>query len=120
MKAFASLYAELDQTTRTNEKVSAMSRYFKSAPPGDAIWAVALLTGRRPKRPISSTNLRAWANEAAGIPPWLFEECYAVVGDLSETISLLTTTSPGENYKPLASIMSEILDLPPRSDEKKK
>ena len=34
-------------------------------------------------------KLRAWAAEEAGIPDWLFEECYHAVGDLAETIALL-------------------------------
>ena len=63
MKLFAALYAELDKTTRTNEKVAAMKRYFTEAPPEDAIWAVALLTGRRPKRPVRTSDLRIWAAE---------------------------------------------------------
>ena len=53
MKAFAELYAALDETTRTNEKVQAMVDYFNKTDAADAIWAVALLTGRRPARPVS-------------------------------------------------------------------
>ncbi len=33
MKSFADLYAELDSTTKTNEKVDALKRYFISADP---------------------------------------------------------------------------------------
>ena len=33
--------------------------------------------------------LRALAQEAAGLPEWLFEESYQAVGDLAETIALL-------------------------------
>ena len=50
MKAFADLYAALDETTKTNEKVAALARYFAAAPPADAAWAVYFLIGRRPKR----------------------------------------------------------------------
>ena len=31
----------------------------------------------------------AWAIEEAGVPEWLFDECYDAVGDLAETIALL-------------------------------
>lgn len=89
MRAFARLYAELDETTRTNEKVEAMVRYFASAPPADAAWAVHFLSGGRPKRLIPVRRLAAWAMEAAGVPDWLFEECHHAVGDLGETIALL-------------------------------
>lgn len=89
MKRFADLYADLDATTSTLGKVAAMRRYFATAPPEDAAWAVYFLSGRRPKRLVKTTDLRAWAQEEAGIPQWLFEESYVAVGDLAETVSLL-------------------------------
>ena len=33
MKAFADLYAALDETTATSEKVAALAAYFRTAPP---------------------------------------------------------------------------------------
>jgi DNA ligase 1 len=89
MKRFARLYTALDETTATNEKVAALASYFAGAPPADAAWAVHFLIGRRPKRLVSSSRLRAWAAEQAGVPDWLFEESYHAVGDLAETITLL-------------------------------
>ena len=68
MRAFADLYAALDETTKTNAKITAMSRYFGSAPPEDVAWAVHFLIGRRPKRLIPTRDLVAWAIEEAGIP----------------------------------------------------
>ncbi|MFP5286090.1 MAG: ATP-dependent DNA ligase, partial [Thermoanaerobaculia bacterium] len=89
MKRFAALYEALDRTTSTNEKVAALAAYFPSAPPVDAAWAVWFLTGRRLKRFLPGRLLAGWAMEEAGIPGWLFEESYASVGDLAETISLV-------------------------------
>ncbi len=89
MRSFARLYAALDETTATNEKVAALVEYFRSAPPEDAAWAVHFLTGRRPKRLVSGPDLRRWAADEAGVPEWLFEESYQAVGDLAETITLL-------------------------------
>lgn len=89
MKEFAALYAALDETTATGEKVAALARYFRSAPPADAAWAVSFLIGRRPKRLIRAASLRRWAAEEADIPEWLFDESYHAVGDLAETIALL-------------------------------
>ena len=89
MRSFARLYAALDETTATNEKVAALADYFRSAPPEDAAWAVHFLTGRRPKRLVSAPDLRRWAADEAGVPEWLFEESYQAVGDLAETITLL-------------------------------
>ncbi len=89
MNRFAALFAALDGTTRTSVKTEALADYFRTAPEADRVWTIALLTGRRPKRAVTSTELRLWAAEAAGVPNWLFEESYAVVGDLAETIALL-------------------------------
>ena len=89
MRRFAQLFSALDETTKTNAKVAAMVDYFSSADPGDAAWAVWFLSGNRPKRLIPVRRLAAWAMETADVPPWMFEECYAAVGDLAETITLL-------------------------------
>jgi len=89
MKRFAALFTALDQTTKTSVKVAALAQYFREAPEDDKLWTIALLSGRRPRRVITTTKLREWAAERAGIPLWLFETCYPVVGDLSETIALV-------------------------------
>jgi DNA ligase-1 len=90
MRAFSELYEELDTTTSTNLKVAAMVRYFKSAPSGDAAWAAYILSGHRLKRFIGPALLYRWLIEECGLPEWLVEESRAAVGDLAETIALLT------------------------------
>lgn len=89
MKQFATLFARIDETTKTRVKVDALAGYLSAAPPEDRVWMIALFTGRRPKRAVTTTRLREWAAEVAGLPDWLFEESYHVVGDLAETISLV-------------------------------
>lgn len=89
MKRFARLYHELDSSNATSDKVAALVSYFGEAPPADAAWAVAFLTGRRPRRAVSGTLLGQWAAEVSATPEWLFDECYQQVGDLAETITLL-------------------------------
>ena len=89
MHRFAQLYRELDETTRTLRKVAALADYFREAPDDDKLWTIALLSGRRPKRPVNTTLLRTWAAERAGVPLWLFEDSYSTTGDLAEAISLL-------------------------------
>jgi len=101
VKAFADLYAALDETTKTNEKIAAMSAYFRSAPPEDIAWAVHFLIGRRPKRLIATRDLVAWAIEEAKIPEWLFGESYQAVGDLAETIALLLPPARATSSRPL-------------------
>lgn len=93
MRAFAALYEELDTTQSTNLKVAAMARYFRQAPPADAAWAVYMLSGRRLKRFIGPALLKRWLIEEASLPEWLIDESYSSVGDLAETIALLTAGS---------------------------
>ncbi|MCU0492047.1 MAG: ATP-dependent DNA ligase [Chloroflexaceae bacterium] len=89
MKSFAQLYTALDETTKTNDKLAALRRYFESASPADAAWALYFLMGRRPRQVIGSRKLSEWAIAAAGIPDWLFGESYDAVGDFAETVALL-------------------------------
>ena len=76
MKAFSELYTALDETTKTNEKIDALVRYFRVAPPEDAVWAIHFLIGRRIKRLIETRKLVEWAIAEAGIPEWIFADCY--------------------------------------------
>jgi len=96
VRAFAELYAALDATNKTNEKVEALAAYFRHAPPRDAAWAVYFLTGRRLKRLLESAKLWQWATEESGLPAWLVGECYDAVGDTAETIALLLPEGEGE------------------------
>jgi DNA ligase-1 len=87
MREFARLYAELDETTSTRRKLDALQAYFASAAPENAAWAVYFLAGGKPRQAVPSKLLRLYATEFAGLDEWLFDECYAAVGDLAETIA---------------------------------
>ncbi|RZL56256.1 MAG: ATP-dependent DNA ligase [Variovorax sp.] len=89
MRAFAALYRELDATTSSLAKQAALQRYLRAAEPRDAAWAVYFLAGGKPRQLVPTKVLRLLAQEAAGLPEWLFDESYEAVGDLAETISLL-------------------------------
>jgi len=102
MKDFALLYAALDETTKTGEKVEALTRYFEDAPPADAAWAVYFLIGRKPRQVVPSKKLREWAAREAGVPDWLFQESYDAVGDVAETVALLLPPSERSTDLPLA------------------
>jgi DNA ligase 1 len=90
MKNFAQLIFTLSTTTKTTEKLLALQNYFELASNEDKVWVIALFTGRKPKRSISSTQLKTWCTQQINMPLWLFNECHHTVGDLSETIALLT------------------------------
>ncbi len=89
MKQFAELYAALDATTKTSEKVTALREYFAVADASDAAWAIHFLSGGKLSRLVTTRLLREWAAEVADIPLWLLEESYHAVGDLAETLSLV-------------------------------
>ncbi|MEM6408945.1 MAG: ATP-dependent DNA ligase [Pseudomonadota bacterium] len=120
MKRFAELFTALDQTTKTNAKVAALAGYFRNAPDDDKLWTIALLSGRRPKRGVTTTLLREWAAERADIPLWLFEECYPVVGDLSETIALVLPPARGSSDRSLTDWLGVVRDLGQHEVEEKK
>lgn len=120
MQHFSSLFQRLDQTNSTNEKVSALEQFFKEAHPDDQLWGLALLSGRKPKRTVTTSLLRTWAAEISGIPDWLFEESYHTVGDLAETISLLVDGKPGLEQKTLSQWMDFLAQLSKTDDDVKK
>ena len=95
-------------TPKTSEKVNALVHFFEGSSDEDNIWLIALFTGRRPKRTVKLNLLREWAAEYAGVPDWLFEESYAVVGDLAETIALLIPEEGADNPESLASWMNKL------------
>ena len=115
MQRFATLYDAIDSTTSTNAKVAAMARYFSEAPPADAAWAVFFLTGRRLKRLLPYAAIHDWTIAATGLPSWIIEESYSVVGDGAETAALVLDQLPiVENTAPLplaAWVEERILSL---------
>ena len=109
MKAFADLYTLLDETTKTNEKVEALTRYFAGAEPTDAAWAIYFLSGRKPKQAVPSKKLREWAAEEAQVPEWLFNESYDAVGDVAETVALLLPPPDRSSDIPLTEWVRRLL-----------
>jgi DNA ligase-1 len=121
VRRFAQLYAAIDETMRTNEKVDAMVEYFRVAEPADAAWAVWFLSGGRPKRLIPVRRLAAWAMEETGVPEWLFAECYDAVGDLAETMSLLLPDAPSTTDVPLHRwIADRLLPLASKTEDEQR
>jgi DNA ligase-1 len=121
LRTFSRLFADLDETTKTNAKVDAMAAYFRIAAPADAAWAVYFLTGNRPKRLIGVRKLAQWAMEIADVPDWLFSECYDAVGDLAETIALLLPPAISSSEASLSEwVEARLLPLSHMSDEEQR
>ncbi|MDR2273490.1 MAG: ATP-dependent DNA ligase [Sphingobacterium sp.] len=120
MIAFATLINALDSTNKASLKKEAIIDFLRFAPDKDKLWFLALMTGKRPKRPISTKDLKTWVLELTAIPEWLFIECYAAVGDLSETISLLLPPPIKKTDKSLSEWMEDITILGRASITEKK
>jgi DNA ligase-1 len=89
MHGFAALYRDLDGRGGTAARVEALHAYFQQADPADAAWALHVLLGRQGRRLITGRRLRQICLAGSRLPEWLFEDCYAHVGDSAETIALL-------------------------------
>jgi DNA ligase 1 len=116
MKDFAALYRDLDASTSSLSKQQVLQTYLLGATPDDAAWAVYFLAGGKPRQAVPSKLLRAWAQEACGLPQWLFDESYEAVGDLAETIALLLPAPTQKHSLGLAGWMVQNL-LPLRKME---
>ncbi len=86
---FSNLVKILGTSTKTNDKLEALSNYFATANDKDKVWVIALFSGRKPRRAVNTTQLITWCIEVTNLPGWLFGESYHTVGDLAETIALL-------------------------------
>lgn len=120
MKNFAQLYRQLDQTNAVTKKVLLLKRYFESVSDEEKLWLIALFSGRRIKGVITVSRLREYAMECSGISPWLFEECYAAVGDLAETIALVLPAPVAGHSMGLAEAMDLLQRMAKMEEEQKK
>ena len=110
----------LDQTTKTLSKIEALVNYFDQAEEEDKQWAIAILSHRRPRRTVNTSLLRSWAAESGGIPQWLFDESYHVVGDLAETIALVLPEAARRTDHSLTYWINFIRSLGDLEEEEKK
>ncbi len=106
MKDFADLYQRLDAATSTRQKRSAILDYVGAARAdparhASAAWVIYFLAGGKPRQIAPTKLLRQLAIEEAKLPEWLFEESYQRVGDLAETLALLSPDGGEEDYAPL-------------------
>lgn len=120
MKHFAELITKLDQSNKTGDKVEALVEFFEIAADRERVWAVAIFSHRRPKRQISTKQLREWCQQLAKIPNWLFDESYHAVGDLAETIALLLPEAQSKNDKNLGEWIEFLQGLENLSEDQKK
>lgn len=122
MRRFADLAVRLGSTTKTNDRLELLEKYFSEAEDEDKVWVIALFSGRRPKRTVNTTMLWECCRELTGLPAWLFEESYHTVGDLAETIALLLPqrSAAPEKDESLAFYLTRLSELGKEDEPEKK
>ncbi|MEB3267230.1 MAG: ATP-dependent DNA ligase [Leptolyngbya sp.] len=113
MRRFTQLFQAIDATPATNAKVAALAQYFATESPANGVWALYLLLNKTRRRLVTSRVLREVYLSIADLPDWLFEDCYAQVGDSAEVIALLLRDTPlggqGSADIPLHKWMEQII-----------
>lgn len=120
MKSFVDLFIGLDQTTKTNEKIDLLVQFLERSSDEDKMWCIALLSDKRPPRPLNTTILKEMAAELALLPYWMIDESHHIVGDLAETIALLVPQTSNTIEKSLSSWMNDIAVLKEKTEEERK
>ena len=110
MREFSQLFHDLDESTKTNDRIDQLVKYLTEAAPEDSIWVCWFLAGNRIKGAIKTSELRTFASERSGLPQWLLEECHDRVGDLAETISLLVATEGSGEILSLSEWISTFIE----------
>jgi DNA ligase-1 len=110
MRRFAALYSALDASGGTSARVTALVAFFAESEPADAAWALHVLLGKQGKRLITGRRLRQICLEGSTLPEWLFDDCYAHVGDSAETIALLWRQVAGEEHNPASQPLHRWMD----------
>jgi DNA ligase-1 len=120
LRRFTELIQQLETSNKTNDKIAALVSYFSTADEKDKPFVIAMFTGKKPKRPVPTALIRAWATELSDIPAWLFAESYHSVGDLSETIALVLPPATHTSDRKLHEWINDLAALNGKSDEDKK
>ena len=109
MKFFSELFHDLDELTKTNERIDRLCRYFDESDPRDSIWACWFLSGKRIKGAVKTSELRSFASGRTGFPDWLVAECHDRVGDLAETLSLLVDDRQSGQSLSLSEVVEKFI-----------
>jgi DNA ligase 1 len=124
MRLFSNLFKVLGTSTKTTDKLEALSHYFETANDKDKVWVIAIFSGRKPRRAVNTTQLITWCVELANLPGWLFGESYHTVGDLAETISLLLPPNKNPDHaledKPLHYYIDKLREIEKQDEQVKK
>lgn len=94
MRAFATLIDRLIYTRSRNTKLHLISNYLRNTPDPDRGWALAALTGAMNLPDITSSRIRAMAEER--VDPVLLRISREYIGDTAETVALIWPDREGQ------------------------
>jgi len=120
LKRFTELIQQLEMSNKTNDKIAALVDYFSTADEQDKPFVIAMFTGKKPRRPVTTALIKEWAIELSAVPAWLFAESYHSVGDLSETIALVLPPATYTSDRKLHQWINELAALNGKDDVAKK
>jgi DNA ligase-1 len=120
LKRFTELIQQLEMSNKTNDKIAALVAYFSTADEKDKPYVIAMFTGKRPRRPVTTALIKEWAIELSQVPAWLFAESYHSVGDLSETIALVLPPASFATDRKLHEWITDLAALNGKDDAAKK
>lgn len=116
MNQFSHLYQKLENSANANDRIEALVDYFKNSTERDQVWAVYLLSNNKLSAIIPKAKLTELIINKSDVPRWLIEETGKHVGDMIETLSLLSPN--GEQSYRLEQLISIWDELKETADEK--
>ena len=100
------LFCKISKTNSDAQKVDLIKSTLQKSDDQNRKWITFFLYGNRLKRVVSSKDIVESFTNISDMPFWLFEESYASIGDLAETVSLLK----GDPIGSLDLSLSEFVD----------
>jgi len=89
MRWFSDLFEALSENGNQEVKLNLIRQFFIESDPDEKMRGLFLLSGRKIKRPVSSSALRQIITDSTGIGNWLLAESEKSTGNLAETLTLL-------------------------------
>ena len=105
------LFEKLNSTSSVGVRQELISAQLKMLSNEDALWLIAILTGRQPKKFFKKSTLWDWACEFSEYPVWLMEESNEATGNISDTIQLIIPNPDNPQDLSLNEMMKKILWL---------
>ena len=111
MKTFSLLIEQLEVSNEKLLQERLLTNYFQKCSEQDAPWAVALLSGRSPKKSAAAAALLSLSAECSGTPLWLAEESARAAGDEAEAAALMVNLQVSPVSRSLALWMQMLLSI---------